>query len=139
MVNYEEKTEKSVCFMEFLALILLVMAYQWLIIPLTKKKVGYLRDDTKAIFYDYKTKWQMRFEIITVIVVILLIVLLTPVIGIVSVFFVPIGLITVLIVRGVLEKKYMADYRHHIISFLHAFAIFIAFGALIIFAIVSKS
>ena len=127
-----------VCCMEFLILILAVVIYQWAVIPITKKKVGFLRDDSNPLFYDYKTKWQMPFELITSIVMIVLAILLAPVLGIASVLFIPVGLIAIFIVRGKLEYKYMADYKHHVISYLHAFAIFFAFSAVFIFAIISK-
>ena len=127
-----------VCCMEFLILILAVVIYQWAVIPITKKKVGFLRDDSNPLFYDYKTKWQMPFELITSIVMIVLAILLAPVLGIASVLFIPMGLIAIFIVRGKLEYKYMADYKHHVISYLHAFAIFFAFSAVFIFAIISK-
>ncbi len=124
--------------MEFLALIMAVVIYQWAVIPFTKKKVNFLRDDSNPLFYDYKTKWQMPFELLTSIGMIVLAVLLTPLLGIASVVFIPIGLIAIFIVRGKLEYKYMADFKHHVISYLHAFAIFFAFAAVFIFAIISK-
>ena len=124
--------------MEFLALIIAVVIYQWAVIPITKKKVKFLRDDSNPLFYDYKTKWQMPFELLTSIGMIVLAVLLTPLLGIASVIFIPIGLIAIFIVRGKLEYKYMADFKHHIISYLHAFAIFFAFAAVFIFAIISN-
>ncbi len=124
--------------MEFLALIVSTMIYQWAVIPITKKKIGFLRDDSNPLFYDYKTKWHMPFELITSVAMIVLAVLFTPMLGIASVIFIPIGLIAIFIVRGKLEYKYMADYKHHVISYLHAFAIFFAFAAVFIFAIISK-
>ena len=124
--------------MEFLALVLAVMLYQWVVIPITKKKIGFLRDDTNPLFYDYKTKWQMVFELVTSIAMIGLAVLFAPILGIVSVIFIPIGLIAIFIVRGKLEYKYMADFKHHVISYLHAFAIFFAFTAVFLFAFISK-
>ena len=124
--------------MEFIALIIAVGIYQWILIPITKKKIGFLRDDSNPLFYDYKTKWQMPFELLTSIAMIVLAVLLTPLLGIASVIFIPIGLISIFIVRGKLEYKYMADFKHHIISYLHAFAIFFAFAAVFIFAIISN-
>ena len=124
--------------MEFLALVLAVMLYQWVVIPITKKKIGFLRDDTNPLFYDYKTKWQMVFELVTSIAMIGLAVLFAPILGIVSVIFIPIGLIAIFIVRGKLEYKYMADFKHHVISYLHAFAIFFAFTAVFLFAILSN-
>ena len=127
-----------VCCMEFLALIIAVVIYQWGVIPITKKKIGFLRDDSNPLFYDYKTKWQMPFELLTSIAMIVLAVLLAPLLGIGSAFFIPIGLVAIFIVRGKLEYKYMADYKHHVISYLHAFAIFFAFAAVFLFAIISK-
>ena len=124
--------------MEFLALIIAVVIYQWILIPITKKKIGFLRDDSNPLFYDYKTKWQMPFELLTSIAMIVFAVLLTPLLGIASVIFIPIGLISIFIVRGKLEYKYMADFKHHVISYLHAFAIFFAFAAVFIFALISK-
>jgi len=124
--------------MEFLALIIAVMIYQWILIPITKKKIRYLRDNSNPLFYDYKTKWQMPFELVTSITIIVLAVLLAPVLGIASAIFIPIGLIAIFIVRGKLEYKYMADFKHHVISYLHAFAIFFAFTAVFLFAILSN-
>ena len=124
--------------MEFIALIIAVGIYQWILIPITKKKIGFLRDDSNPLFYDYKTKWQMPFELLTSIAMIVLAVLLTPLLGIASVIFIPIGLIAIFIVRGKLEYKYMADFKHHVISYLHAFGIFFSFAAVFIFAIISK-
>ena len=127
-----------VCCMEFLTLILAVVIYQWTVIPITKKKIGFLRDDSNPLFYDYKTKWQMVFELGTSIAMIVLAVLLAPLLGIGSVIFIPVGLIAIFIVRGKLEYKYMADYKHHVISYLHAFAIFFAVTAVFLLAIISK-
>ena len=124
--------------MEFLALIIAVVIYQWIAIPITKKKIGFLRDDSNPLFYDYKTKWQMPFELITSIAMIVLAVLLTPLLGLASVIFIPIGLIAIFIVRGKLEYKYMADFKHHVISYIHAFAIFFSFAAVFIFVIISN-
>lgn len=122
--------------MEFIALIVAVIAYQWILIPITKKKIGYIKPDQEKLFYDYKTKWQLPFEIITIVVVVLLVIFLTSLMGIGTVFFIPLGLIIILIVRGILEKKYASDMRHHVISFINAIAIFIAFAAILIMAII---
>ena len=124
--------------MELIALLMAVIIYQWGVIPITKKKIGFLRDESNPLFYDYKTKWHMPFELITSIAMIVLAVLLTPILGIASAIFIPIGLIAIFIVRGKLEYKYMADFKHHVISYVHAFAIFFAFAAVFIFAIISN-
>lgn len=124
--------------MEFLALLFAVMIYQWGVIPITKRKVGFLRDETNPIFYDYKTKWHMPFEFGVAILSVVLALILASAMGIYSAMFIPIGLIIIFIIRGKLEYKYMADFKHHIISYIHAFAIFLAFAAVLIFAIMSK-
>ena len=80
----------------------------------------------------------MVFELVTSIAMIGLAVLFAPILGIVSVIFIPIGLIAIFIVRGKLEYKYMADFKHHVISYLHAFAIFFAFTAVFLFALISN-
>ena len=120
--------------MELVALLLAVVAYQLIIIPITKKKVGYMRDHTaNPIFYDYKTKWQMFFELSISLTMIILAFLLAPLMGIFSVLFIPLGLIAIFIVRGKLEYKVMADFKHHVISYLHAFAIFFAFASVLLY------
>lgn len=122
--------------MEFFALIIAVIIYQWIAIPLTKKKIGFMRDDSNPLFYDYKTKWQMYFEIGVSISAVLLAIVFAKLMGIYSALFIPIGFIAIFIVRGILEKKYMADYKHHVISFIHALAIFLAFAAVLVMAII---
>ncbi len=124
--------------MEFLLLVFVVGLYQWILIPLTKRKIGYLRDHTNKIFYDYKTKWQLPFELAVIAVIVLLIITLTPFLHFGTVFLVPVGMIAILVMRGILEKKYMADFRHHVISFLHAFSLFFAFGCVLIYAIINS-
>ena len=121
--------------MELAVLLIAVVFYQWILIPITKKKVGYMRDHTvNPIFYDYKTKWQMFFELGISVLMIALALIFTPLFGIFSAFFIPVGLILIFIVRGKLEYKVMADYKHHVISYLHAFAIFFVFAGVVIFA-----
>jgi hypothetical protein len=120
--------------MELAALLIAVVFYQWIIIPITKKKVGYMRDHTaNPIFYDYKTKWQMFFELGISVLMIVLAVVFTPLLGIFSAFFIPVGLIAIFIVRGKLEYKVMADFKHHVISYLHAFSIFFVFASVVLY------
>ena len=97
--------------MEFLALIFAVFLYQWIMIPVVKKKVGFMRDQSNPLFYDYKTKWHMPFELGTMIVTIALAVLCAPVFGIYSALFIPVGLIAVFVMRGKLEYKVMATFK----------------------------
>lgn len=119
--------------MEFLILIIAVALYQWFFIPFLKRKIGYLRGEP-TLFYDYKTKWQLPFELIVIALVVICIFVLTPTFHFETIFFVPIGFIIILGMRGMLEKKYIADMRHHIISFVQAFAIAFVFLAIIIYA-----
>lgn len=97
-----------------------------------------MRDQSNPLFYDYKTKWHMPFELGTSVLMIVLAIVLAPVMGIYSALFIPVGLITIFIVRGRLEYKVMADFKHHIISYTHAFAIFIAFGAVMLVVLFTK-
>ena len=65
--------------MELAVLLIAVVFYQWILIPITKKKVGYMRDHTvNPIFYDYKTKWQMFFELGISVLMIALALIFTP-------------------------------------------------------------
>lgn len=122
--------------MEFIVLILIVILYQVLLIPLLKRKIDYLPSKEPKVFYDYKTKWQLPFEIGVIAATIILILLLTPVLDFVTIGFIPLAFITILVMRGVLEKRYIADMRHHIISFVQAFAIAFAFIGIIIYALI---
>ena len=122
--------------MEFAALLIAVVFYQWILLPTIKKKVGYMHDHTtNPIFYDYKTKWQMYFELGISVLMIVLALVFSPLMGIYSAFFIPVGLIAIFIVRGKLEYKVMADFKHHVVSYLHAFAIFFVFAGVMIFSI----
>jgi hypothetical protein len=124
--------------MEFLALLIAVFFYTWIAIPIIKRKVGFMRDQNNPLFYDYKTKWHMPFELVTSILMVVLAVVFAPIMGIFSALFIPVGLIAIFIVRGRLEYKVMADFKHHIISYTHAFAILFAFGAVMLFVLITK-
>lgn len=121
--------------MEFIILICIFAIYQVLFIPILKRKIDYLPSQDPKVFYDYKTKWQLPFEIGVIILAIVLIVLLTPLLGFMTIGFVPLAFISILVMRGVLEKKYIADTRHHIISFVQAIAIAFAFLSILLFAL----
>lgn len=123
--------------MEYLVIFIIVVLYQWLFIPILKRKVGYVRVDG-TMFYQYKTKWQLPFEIAVIIAAVLCIVFFTPKLELWSVAFVPLGFIVILVVRGILEKKYDAYLRHHIISFVQAFAIMVAFVGIFIYSTLMK-
>lgn len=119
--------------MELLVLIIAVALYQLFFIPFLKRKIGYLRGEP-TLFYDYKTKWQLPVELIVIALVAICILALTPLFHFGTVFFVPLGFIVILVLRGILEKKYIADMRHHIISFVQAFSIAIVFLVILIYA-----
>ncbi len=119
--------------MEFLVLLITVALYYWFFIPFLRRKIGYLRGEP-TLFYDYKTKWQLPFECLIIVGVVICILALTPAYHFGTIFFIPIGFVIILVTRGILEKKYMADMRHHIISFVHAFAIAFVFLAILIYA-----
>ncbi|MEO4052420.1 DUF4181 domain-containing protein [Solibacillus sp. CAU 1738] len=121
--------------MEFLVLFVIVVLYQWFFIPILKRKTGYLRGEP-TLFYDYKTKWQLPFELLVIALVVICIATLTPVLQFGTVLFIPTGFILILVMRGILEKKYMADMRHHIISFTQAFSIALVFIAILIYAFI---
>ncbi|KYG92172.1 hypothetical protein A0U40_04315 [[Bacillus] sp. KCTC 13219] len=123
--------------MEYLAIFIIVILYQWLFIPILKRKIGYIRTKD-TLFYQYKTKWQLPFELAVIALVVLCILLFTPKLALWSVVFVPIGFVVIFVVRGMLEKKYAADLRHHIISFVQAFAIMIAFTSIFIYSMLMK-
>ncbi|WP_042473749.1 DUF4181 domain-containing protein [Bacillus ndiopicus] len=123
--------------MEYLTIFIVVILYQWLFIPILKRKVGYIRVEG-TMFYQYKTKWQLPFELAVIVTVVLSILLYTPKLELSSVAFVPAGFVVILLVRGVLEKKYDAYLRHHIISFVQAFAIMLAFIGVFVYGVVIK-
>ncbi|WP_332646708.1 DUF4181 domain-containing protein [Lysinibacillus sp. 54212] len=122
--------------MEFIVLILVVIFYQILFIPILKHKIDYLPSKEPKVFYDYKTKWQLPFEIGVIVLTIVLILLLTPALGFMTIVLVPVAFIAILVMRGFLERKYIADMRHHIISFVQAFAIAFAFIGILIYALI---
>ncbi len=122
--------------MEFIIVIGLVALYQFVFIPLLKKKTGYLKPSEPKIFYDYKTKWQLPFELTVIAFCIGGILLLTPALGLVSSIFIPVAFVVILLTRGTLEKRYESDFRHYIVSFAHAIAITITFAGLLIYALV---
>lgn len=119
--------------MEFLILVIMVILYQWLFIPILKKKIGYLQGEP-TLFYDYKTKWQLPFELSVIVLVIIGIAVLTPMLQLGTILFIPLGFIVILVMRGILEKKYMANMGHHIISFSHAISIALMFISIIIYS-----
>lgn len=122
--------------MEFLVLIIAVMLYFWIVVPLLKRKIGYRRVEQRHVFYDYKTKWQFVYEIAVIIICIILLFILTPVLQDYSVLFVPVAFVAILVVRGLLERQYHPSDKHHIISFVHASTIAIAFVAVIVYGLI---
>lgn len=123
--------------MELFIILIAVAVYQWLVIPLIKRKIGYERPDEPTIFYAYKTKWQLPVEVAILVAVIALVALTTATIGIWSVVFIPIGMSAILLLRGMLEKKHVPYMNHHIISFIQGFALLIAFSFVLIYAVVT--
>lgn len=124
--------------MEFIFLIVLVALYQFMFIPVLKKKTGYIRPSEPKIFYDYKTKWQLPFELAVIALCIGGVLLLTPALGLVTSAFVLIAFVIILVTRGILEKHYESDFRHYIVSFSHAIALTIAFAGIFIYALILK-
>ena len=118
--------------MEYLVVFIIVALYQWLFIPILKRKIGYVRVEG-TLFYQYKTKWQLPFEIAVIVAMVLCIGLLTPVMDLWSAIFIPMGFVVILVTRGILEKKYEADLRHYLISFVQAMAVVIAFLAILVY------
>ncbi|MEC1180544.1 hypothetical protein P9B03_18950 [Metasolibacillus meyeri] len=123
--------------MEYIAILIVVILYQWIFIPILKRKVGYIRVEG-TMFYQYKTKWQLPFELAVIAAVVLGIVLLTPTLELWSVAFIPIGFIVILVTRGILEKKYDAYLCHHIISFVQALSVMVAFAGIFIYSFFIK-
>ncbi|WP_107841824.1 DUF4181 domain-containing protein [Metasolibacillus meyeri] len=123
--------------MEYIAILIVMILYQWIFIPILKRKVGYIRVEG-TMFYQYKTKWQLPFELAVIAVVVLGIVLLTPALELWSVAFIPIGFVVILVTRGILEKKYDAYLRHHIISFVQALSVMVAFAGIFIYSFFIK-
>ncbi len=124
--------------MEFIFLIVLVALYQFMFIPVLKRKTGYIRPSEPKIFYDYKTKWQLPFELAVIALCIGGVLLLTPALGLVTSAFVLIAFVIILVTRGILEKRYESDFRHYIVSFSHAIALTIAFAGIFIYALILK-
>lgn len=124
--------------MEFIILIGLVALYQFLFIPVLKRKTGYIRPSEPKIFYDYKTKWQLPFELAVILLCIGGILLFTPALGLATSAFILIAFVVILVTRGILEKRYEADFRHYVVSFSHAIAITILFAFVFVYAFVLK-
>ncbi len=122
--------------MEFIILIGLVMLYQFLFIPVLKRKTGFIRSSEPKVFYDYKTKWQLPFELSVIASCIAGVILLTPALGLATSAFILVAFVVILLTRGMLEKRYEPDFRHYIVSFSHAIAITLAFAGLLIYALV---
>ena len=122
--------------MEFITLIALVALYQFVFIPVLKRKTGFIRPSEPKVFYDYKTKWQLPFELIVISLCVAGILLLTPAFGLATSAFILISFVVILLTRGMLEKRYEPDFRHYIVSFSHAIAITLAFAGLLIYALV---
>ena len=122
--------------MEFVMLIVLFALYQFLLIPKLKRKIGYIKPSEPKVFYDYKTKWQLSFELAVIALCIIAIILLTPALGLATAIFVFIAFVVILVTRGILEKRYEADFRHYVVSFSHAIAMTLAFIGIIIYAYV---
>lgn len=122
--------------MEFIILIVLFALYQFLFIPILKRKIGYIKPSEPKVFYDYKTKWQLSFELAVIVLCIIAIILLTPALGIATTIFVFIAFVIILVTRGILEKRYEADFRHYVVSFSHAIAMTFAFITIFIYALI---
>lgn len=123
------------CTLEFLLLILSVMVYFWIFIPLFKRKIGYRRPKQTTVFYDYKTSWQFWYEAGVIVATILLTTLLTPIFKNLTVLFVPLAFVAILGMRGKLERDYHPEEKYHIISYTHAIAVIVAFGAVGLYAL----
>ena len=124
--------------MEFIALIMLVTLYQFLFIPILKRKIGYIKPSEPKVFYDYKTKWQLPFELAVIALCMIAIILLTPALGLATTIFIFIVFVTILVTRGILEKRYEPDFRHYVVSFSHAIAMTLAFIGIVIYASIMK-
>lgn len=121
--------------MEFLIVFALAVIYQWIFLPILKKGIGYEQEESDRIFYNYKTKWHMPFELALVVVTVLLIYLFTPALGNGTILLVPIGLIVILMMRGLLERKYIPTKRHHVISFIQVIVLVVAFGSIALYGL----
>ena len=124
--------------MEFIILIALVALYQFLFIPVLKRKTGFIRPSEPKVFYDYKTKWHLPFELVVIALCVAGILLLTPAFGLATSAFILIAFVVVLLMRGMLEKRHEPDFRHYIVSFSHVIALIIAFAGILIYAFVLK-
>ena len=122
--------------MEFISLIVLFSLYQFLFIPNLKRKMGYIKPSEPKVFYDYKTKWQLPFELSVIALCIITIILLTPALGLATTIFIFIAFVIILVTRGILEKRYEADFRHYVVSFSHAIAMTLAFIGIFIYALI---
>lgn len=121
--------------MEFILLIGLVALYQFVFIPLLKRKTGFVRPSEPRVFYDYKRKWQLPFELAVIALCMAGIFLLTPAYGLATSSFILVAFVVILTTRGILEKRDEPDFRHYIISFSHAGALTIAFAGLFLYAL----
>lgn len=122
--------------MEFIILIGLVALYQFVFVPVLKRKTGYIRPSDPKIFYDYKTKWQLPFELAVIALCIAGVLLLTPALGLATSIFILAAFVVILVTRGVLEKRYESEFRHYVVSFSHAIAITIAFVGVLVYALI---
>ncbi|MGM9951086.1 MAG: hypothetical protein ACI33P_13225 [Lysinibacillus sp.] len=122
--------------MEFIIFIVLVLLYQFVFIPVLKRKTGFIRPSEPKVFYDYKTKWQLPFELIIIFLCMAGVLLLTPALGLATSAFILIAFVVILLTRGMLEKRYEPDFRHYPVSFSHAIALTLASAGVLIYALV---
>lgn len=122
--------------MELFIILAVVAIHQWLVIPMIKKKIRYMRPEEPTIFYAYKTKWQLPVELMLIVVAVLAVIVLTPALGIWSVLFIPIAMSAILALRGMLEKRYEAHMKHYIISYIQASALLCAFVFIVLYAFI---
>lgn len=125
--------------MELFIILFVVAIHQWVIIPILKRKIDYMRPDEPSVFYQYKTKWQLPAELGLIVLAILAVWLTTPMLGIWSVLFIPVAMSAILALRGVLEKKYEAYMKHYVISFIQASSLLCAFVFIVIYAAITGS
>lgn len=125
--------------MELFIILAVVAIHQWVVIPILKRKIGYMRPEEPTIFYQYKTKWQLLVEVLLIVLAVLAIWLTTPIFGIWSVLFIPIAMSAILALRGALEKKYEAYTKHYVISFIQASSLVCAFVFIVLYAAITGS